>query len=240
MRNRLLELISTVVVASAAVAACSSSNSAQTAATTGGGTPTAGAANGGQSAGGGSIVTGGSAATTGGSGAAAGGSGAAGGSSSGAVTTLAETKALNALTTAEAAQLCSDTYAYFANAVGGATSCKWKGVYYATQSSAPTQAQLTQNCLNQETPCLSNPGAVWANPNCPDLPTDCTATVAQYSTCIKDEAATFTQSVAAIPDCDTFTNANWQPVWDIVAANPPASCEFCSASGYYPVNPATP
>ena len=218
MRNRLIGLVSTMVLASTmATAACSSSSGGK-----------ASSSGGQQSAGG---------AATGGSGAAIGGSGTATGGSSGngTVTTLSGTKVLNALTAAEVTQLCSDTYAYYASAISPATACKWKGVYFATQSSAPTEAILKQNCLNQETPCLANPGAIWATPVCPDLPTDCTSTVADYSNCIKDVAASFNQSVATVPDCDTFTSASWNPVWAIVGDV--ATCSFCS---YYPADPRVP
>lgn len=141
-------------------------------------------------------------------------------------------------TQAEATQLCKDTYSYYATTITPATACKWKGVYFATQSSASTQAILTQNCKNQETPCLADPASTWSSPNCSDIPTDCSKTVDEYRTCLKDAAANFTQKVAALPGCDTFTSAAWTPVWDIVGADPVASCNFCP--GYYPPDPKTP
>jgi hypothetical protein len=142
---------------------------------------------------------------------------------------------LNALTTDEATQLCNETYAYFGTAITPATICKWKGVYFATQSSAPTEEKLRQNCAAKETPCLADPGATWASPSCNEISSDCTKTVADYSACIRDEVAWLTQKVSELPDCDTFTSASWTPVWDIVGADQPASCMFCSA--YYPPDP---
>jgi hypothetical protein len=142
---------------------------------------------------------------------------------------------LNTLTTAEATQLCNDTYAYFGNAIARATVCKWKGVYFATQSSAPTEEKLRQNCAAKETPCLTDTTSPWTSPSCSDFPSDCTKTVADYSACISDYAAWLTQKVSEIPDCDTFTSAYWDPVWAIVGADQPASCAFCSS--YYAPDP---
>jgi hypothetical protein len=213
-----------------ATAACANFNGDVTG--TGG---TASSTGGNSSALGGGVSTGGQS---------AGGNGAAtGGSYNGPVTNLDSTKALNALTSAEATQLCNDTYTYFAAAIPGATTCKWKGLYFATQSSAPDQAQLTANCKNQETPCQSNPAAVYATPSCSTPPSDCAGTtVAQYSTCVKDLCAAFIQDVATIPDCDGFTKDYWTPVWNILTkyANPPTpSCNLC-AGGLLPPSPAQP
>jgi hypothetical protein len=86
---------------------------------------------------------------------------ATGGSNVGPVTTLSGTKALSALTTAEATQLCNDTIAYFKSAINTAIICKWKGPTYATSRSAPNNDVLRQNCTSHETACLNDPGAAW-------------------------------------------------------------------------------
>jgi hypothetical protein len=63
--------------------------------------------------------------------------GAGGSSSSGtSVTTLSDSKALNALTPEDATQLCKEVYAYFGKNIPMATACKFKGLSYATASSA--------------------------------------------------------------------------------------------------------
>src|SRR4051812_20079132 len=79
---------------------------------------------------------GGAAGGTGGS-PSSGGTGGAGGAGS-SVTTLGGTKAVNALTAAEATQLCNDTYAYFGSAIAKATTCKFRGLAYGASSSAPS------------------------------------------------------------------------------------------------------
>lgn len=222
MRNGLIGILGKIAFASTmATAACSSSGNGGAA--VGGSSPGGSASTGGQSAGGNGAAT--------------------GGSFNGPVTNLDGTKALNALTAAEATQLCKDTYTYFAAVIPGATTCKWKGVYFATQSSAPDQATLTANCKNQETPCQSNPAGVYATPNCSDLPSDCAGTtVAQYSTCVKDASTAFIQDVAALPSCDAFTSASWTPVWNIVTKysnNPAPSCTLCGG-GLLPPSLAQP
>jgi len=149
--------------------------------------------------------------------------GGTGGSGPGAVTTLPGGTAVNALSPAEVTQLCNDTYAYFASAIAKATTCKWRGLAYAASSSAPSDAQVQTNCTGKETSC--NGSDPWAdNPGCNDIPTTCTATVAEYSTCIGDEATAFIQTVNGLKACATLTRADTPALFDVMAAPPPASC----------------
>jgi len=123
-----------------------------------------------------------------------------GGASAEPVTTVSGCKALNALTPDEFTRVCNDTYAYFGSAISAETTCKWKGVAFATSSSAPTEEQLQENCRTKETACLADPSAVWSNnPGCDEFPEDCTATVADWATCITDEATDFIQQVNGLP-----------------------------------------
>jgi hypothetical protein len=142
-------------------------------------------------------------------------------SSGSSVTNLSGTKALNGLTTAEATQLCSDTYAYFGQAISRPTLCKWKGLAYAISSSAPTDSMLQQNCSSRETPCLQ---ATPDSPSCSDLPSTCTATVAQYSACITDQTAVFTPTVSGLADCATVKTTDLAAVWAFRTGDLPASC----------------
>jgi hypothetical protein len=138
--------------------------------------------------------------------------------------------ALNALTADEATRLCDDTYAYFASAIPQATSCKWKGLAYATSSSAPTDEKLKSNCTTKETSCLgAAPSEVWPNPGCNDLPTTCTATVAEYSACISDEVAGFIKTVDGLSSCADFTTDGTTAIWDVMGAEPVASCSSLTA-----------
>ena len=161
--------------------------------------------------------------------------GAATGGSPPSVTTLSGTKALNALTTDEVTQLCDDTFTYYGSAIGRATICKWKGVLFATQSSAPTEQALRQNCTAKEQPCLADTASPWPFPSCSEIPTDCTKTVAEYSVCVRDYAVWLIQKVSEVPACDAFTSAYWDPVWTIVGADQPVSCQFCPS--YYAPDP---
>lgn len=173
---------------------------------------------------------------TGGTGGNSNSGGTGGGSGGGSVTTLGGSKAVNALTTAEATQLCNDTYSYFGSAIPDATTCKWDGLLYAASSSAPSQSVLQQGCTSHQTSCLQ--GNPWANnAGCNDLPSTCTATVAQYSACIGDEVAAFIQAVNGLSSCATLTSTG--AIVDVQTANPPASCASLSDTcpDLYPPSP---
>ena len=211
MRNGFIGLVTGVLVASTlAAAGCSSTSS-----------------------GGGAGGSGGS--TGSGTGGASGTGGSTGGDS---VTSVSATKAINALSATEATQLCNDTYAYFGNAITRANGCKWRGLSYAASSSAPTQAVLQQNCTNQENACLSGDAGAFTNPGCNELPSNCTATVAQYAACIKDEATAFTQTLTGLPACSALTSAGTSAIFDAqTGGTPPASCASlmtACAALYYP------
>ena len=150
-----------------------------------------------------------------------GGAGSGGTGAGGPLTSLAGTGSLGSLTPSDAAQLCSDTYAYFQRTVSQATLCKEAGLTYGVSSSASSDAQLQQNCNGQQAACLADGPAI---ASCSSLPASCTATVAQYSACIMDEDAAFNSGVAGLASCSTVTLADLQAVWNFVAADPPASC----------------
>ena len=78
-----------------------------------------------------------------------GGSVAGGAGAGGAITTLNGSRSLGSLSPAEATQLCNDTYAYYSRAISQATLCKEAGLAFGVSSSAPTDAQLEQNCQSQ-------------------------------------------------------------------------------------------
>ena len=175
---------------------------------------------GGSSSSGGSPGSGGSSSSggspgTGGSPGSGGSSGTGGSSGSGSsVTTLGDTKALGALTAAEATQLCKDVYAYFGKNISMATACKYRGLSDATSSSPSTDAQMQQVCKDHENACTQAGTGVGSadKPGCGDIPATCTATVAQYSACISDEVAVFNQGVSGLPSCATALTANMSAV----------------------------
>jgi hypothetical protein len=199
MRNGLVGLSSGVLLA--AMAACSNGGGSGG---TGGMAGTSSSGTAGTSSGAGTMGTGGS-------------------GGGGSVTTLPGTTAVNALSPTEVTQLCNDTYAYFGSAIAKATTCKWRGLAYAASSSAPSDAQAQSNCTSKESSC--NQTDPWAdNPGCNDIPTTCAATVAEYSSCISDEAAAFNQTVNGLKTCATLTRADTAALFDVMAAPPPASC----------------
>jgi hypothetical protein len=139
----------------------------------------------------------------------------------GSVTTLSGSKPLGSLSAGEASQLCNDTYAYYQRSISQAVLCKEAGLAYGVSSSAPTDAQLQQNCGTQEGACLT---ALPAVASCGSIPTSCSVTVAQYSACISDQAAAFNAGVAALPGCAMVTLNDLQGVWALLTADPPANC----------------
>lgn len=160
-----------------------------------------------------------------GAGGGANGTGGMGGGSVTSVTSVSATKAISTLSAAEATQLCNDTYSYFDSAIPHATACKWNGLSRAASSSSRTQDDLQKGCALADNSCLQSDAGAFANPGCGDLPKDCTATVAQYTTCIADEAAAFNQTVNGFPACSVVTLADTSPVFDALGGGtPPASC----------------
>ncbi len=240
MRNGLIGIASAIVLVSTmAIAGCNNSNGGggggSGGASSSGGTTSAGgtggtAGSGGTSSTGGKTGSGGTTASGGNpsGGTSTGGTssgGGSGGSSGNSVTTLSGTKTIGSLSTDEATQLCDDTYGYFRSAIPQATACKWKGLAYATSSSAPTEEKLRSNCSTKQTSCLAaEPSAVWPNPGCAPVSSTCTATVADYATCIADEVAGFNQTVGGLPACADFTMDGTSAIWDVMGADLPASC----------------
>jgi len=178
-----------------------------------------------------------------GSGGMGGTSGGTGGGTGTSVTSLSGTKTIGMLSATEATQLCNDTYSYFGTAVPHATACKWNGLYRAASSSSMTTDQLRTGCSLAENSCLQSDAGAFTNQGCGDVPTNCTATVSQYASCITDEAAEFLQTVNGFPSCTVVTMAGTSPILNALAGgNPPASCasltEACPA--LFVPNPLTP
>jgi hypothetical protein len=224
MRNGLSGLVSALVLASTMVIAGCGSNASSGG--TGGNASTGGAAGtGGKSGTGGSASTGGAVGTGGST--STGGQAGGGASGESPVTTLSGTTALGALTATDATQLCKDTYAFFGKAIAMTTACKYKGLSYATSSSAPTDSQFRQICTDRETTCMQKGTGVGSadDPGCGDLPPSCKATVAQYSACMSDEVAAFNQGVGGLPSCATATSASISAVWEVMIPSVPPSCD---------------
>ena len=154
------------------------------------------------------------------------GTGGMGGSSGTSVTSVSGTKAITSLNATEGTQLCNDTYSYFDTTVPRAMACKWNGLSRAASSSSRTQDDLQKGCALAENSCLQSDAGAFPNPGCGDIPkANCTATVAQYSSCIGDEIAAFKQTVNGLPECNVATLADTSPIFDALGGGtPPASC----------------
>jgi len=196
MRTGLIELASALVLVSTmAAGGCSDGGS--------GTTGTAGS-------GGGATGTAGSAGGTTGTGGSAGG---------GAVTSISGSKTLGSLTAAESDQLCDDTKTYFMTSISKANSCKFSALSMAASTSVPSDAVLRTNCTSMETSCNASatmgPGS---STSCFPPPATCTATVAQYSACISDQAALLNQSANTLPNCSAVRLADISPIFGAVEA----------------------
>ena len=65
----------------------------------------------------------------------------------------------------------------------------------------------------------------WAdNSGCNDLPATCTATIGDYSACIRDEVTAFLQLVNGFPTCAMLARSNASDILTAIAGSPPASC----------------
>jgi hypothetical protein len=179
-----------------------------------------------------STVGGGSSAGNGGGGA-GGSSGGAGGSSSGgssggtAVTSLSGSKTLGSLSSSDATKLCDDLNAYFDKNITKGVACKWTALASAASSSSPTEAGLQSFCADAEKACTGR-----AKTACERLPSGCSVTVEQFSTCIVDQTADFNKKVTDFPTCDKLTKSNMGQATDAQSADLPSSCmkmmEQCS------------
>jgi len=200
--------VATVLVATVSAVACGdydgeSGDTAGSTSSSGGATSAGGA-----EAAGGSLTSGGA------------WTGSAGGA--GEIMSFSDSRPLSDLTPAEATQLCHEAYAYLGTAISQATLCKSAGLTYTISSSAPTDAVMQQNCAMREAECLIADPYV---PDCGELPSPCTATVADYSTCVADQAATYNTTVDGLPSCAEVASEHRAAIWDFVAALP----ESCSS-----------
>jgi hypothetical protein len=161
-----------------------------------------------------------------------GGAGYVGDGGSGGVTSLDGGRLLSDLSPAEVTQLCSDGYAYLQAEIDQATLCKAAGLTYTISSSAPTDDVMRENCATREAECLTAAPYV---ANCAPIPSPCTATVAQYTACVADQAAVYGTSVSGMPNCMEISGADRAAIWDFVAILP-ESCgtlsPVCSGLDY--------
>jgi hypothetical protein len=149
------------------------------------------------------------------------------------VTSLCGDTALSALTEAQATELCSDTVAYVSRSLSRVNACKYYALVTAASSSAPTEPELQAGCTASETAC-NQPGSTMGtgmNTLCTEIPDTCTATVRQYSDCVKDETTLFDQGVNELPACSMLTFATVGEAFDLsTTAGQAASCMVLTAA----------
>jgi hypothetical protein len=146
---------------------------------------------------------------------------ATGGGEAGSITSLDGGKTVGSLTSSEADQLCKDTYAYFGKTIAQATLCKWTGLAYTISSSPLDDTMMQGNCKDAEATCLKAGAYV---PGCRPLPSTCKVTVAQYSTCIIEQAASYNTNVGALSTCSKVTSADKPAIWEFMTNGMPESC----------------
>jgi hypothetical protein len=137
-----------------------------------------------------------------------------------AVTNLCGAATLGSLTAAQSAQLCSDAGDYVVKNVNKATGCKYLGIIAAASSSAPSEMQLQSSCSGREQSCTADPMSKGPGGEtlCGQIPSTCSATVEQFSSCVKDQAVLFEQGAAALESCSALTFAKLSLAYDVVSA----------------------
>jgi hypothetical protein len=133
------------------------------------------------------------------------------------VTSLCASAPLNTLSQAQTTELCSETSAYVEEAISRAIGCKYVAIVSAASNSSPTEAELQSACSARETACnqdttIMGPGAMTL---CSQIPPTCTATVEQYSTCVREEAELFEQEAGELTSCSALTFGNLSTVYDV-------------------------
>ena len=115
-----------------------------------------------------------------------------------AITSIDGGKTIGSLSSSEADQLCKDAYAHYDKTISQEALCKWTGLAYTISSSPIDDPMMQDNCKQAESSCLKVGAFV---PSCRPLPPTCKGTVAQFTTCIADRAASYTSGVAALTTC---------------------------------------
>jgi hypothetical protein len=137
-----------------------------------------------------------------------------------AITNLCGAATLGSLSAAQAAQLCSDAGDYVLRNINKATGCKYLGIIAAASSSAPSEMQLQSSCSGTEQSCTRDPMSKGPGGGtlCGQIPPTCSATVEQFSSCLKDQALLFDQGAAALESCSALTFAKLSLAFDVATA----------------------
>jgi hypothetical protein len=153
------------------------------------------------------------------------------------MTAVPGTTPLGQLTQAQFGTLCGDVATYrsllAADPSFRAVYCAFGGITAATRAAGPsaTDADVQQACSAAASSCMSAPQQPFTLACEVTVSATCTATVAQYTTCLDDSVAAAEVSVAAIPSCDSLTVAELRGDGDTLGTpTPPASCATYDAA----------
>jgi hypothetical protein len=153
------------------------------------------------------------------------------------VTGLCGDAPLNTLTPAEITQLCDDTNAYVGGSVSKQNACKYSALLDAASSSSPTEVELQAYCSDAENACNQDAASMGPGALCGQVPSTCSATVAQYSVCIVDETALFEQGVSELVSCSMMTFDDVTSIYDVSTdADDAAGCMalMTACPNYFP------
>jgi hypothetical protein len=147
------------------------------------------------------------------------GSSSSGGGGGGFSTSVPSGTKLSSLTTAQAAQLCTDLTKYESTQSTAQTAdfCKGAGIDAAFQAQTGstatlTDAQLQNDCTIGYTECTSADGGVSGGVSCDSTtfagaPTTCTSSVSDVQKCITDMNTADATYYGALPSCSALTAA---------------------------------
>jgi hypothetical protein len=179
----------------------------------------------GSSGGGGTGGSGGSAGISGGKG----GAGGAGNTSGGGpfTTSVPASTPLTGLSSAQQTQLCKD-FTTYADATLVPALCKLDGLLAAAFTGGTTDAQVQAACAAGYSACLTADGGSTVMCNANGVPSTCTATVGDLTSCLNMQSAAFAQ----VPSCSTLTVASLAGAFgDGGSATEPAICMQFDSGG---------
>jgi hypothetical protein len=143
------------------------------------------------------------------------------GGGGGTVTTVAGSRSLRTLTSAEATQVCSDAATYVNAHISVADQCKLLAAGLTTLAGETTDANIRSACAAFYASCTASGPAQTCDPT---QVSTCaaSATVTELSTCLADRTAATEQVIEALPACDALTAASLSSL--NVTSAMPASC----------------
>jgi hypothetical protein len=127
---------------------------------------------------------------------------------------IPDSKQLGSLSDAESQQFCKDLEAYGAKYAAETkdTTCQFSAVTSAAftfaLNSAATDAELQQACKSTYDACLKAPSQTKST--CSKPSAQCTATVAEFETCMSDAANGFDEMIASLPTCASINRDSFK------------------------------